>query len=257
MIHDSVIIHSSAKIDCKSISIGEGSVINANCIIEGTNVEIGRHFWMDTNSIIGGGSCHDPMAFLKAGDFFHMGKNSQVNIARGVTIGDEVGLGIQTQVFTHGAYLNELNGFPVGFSQVIIGSRVWMPNAWVNPGITIGDDVVIAAQSLVNKSIPSGCLAAGIPVKIIKENIYPTSLTENEKYLILDHIIGECNQILNTDKITRYDYSIVADTTVFHCDTYSITGTFSKIAGVVRNQLRRHGIRFRYSIKNNEYISWD
>lgn len=37
------------------------------------------------------------------------------------------------------------------------------------PGVTIGDNVVIAANSVVNKNIPSNVIAGGIPCKVIKE----------------------------------------------------------------------------------------
>ena len=39
-------------------------------------------------------------------------------------------------------------------------------------GVTIGDNVVVAAGSIVTKSVPSNCLVAGNPAKIIKQNIY-------------------------------------------------------------------------------------
>ena len=39
----------------------------------------------------------------------------------------------------------------------------------VLPGVTIGDNVIIAANSVVNKDIPSNVIAGGIPCKIIKD----------------------------------------------------------------------------------------
>lgn len=41
-------------------------------------------------------------------------------------------------------------------------------NVIVLPGVTIGDNVVIGAGSVVNKDIPSNVLAAGNPCKVIK-----------------------------------------------------------------------------------------
>lgn len=37
-------------------------------------------------------------------------------------------------------------------------------------GITIGQNSIIGAGSLVNKSIPDNCVAAGVPVKVISNN---------------------------------------------------------------------------------------
>lgn len=39
----------------------------------------------------------------------------------------------------------------------------------VLPGVTIGDNVVIGAVSVVNKEIPSNSVAVGNPCKVIKE----------------------------------------------------------------------------------------
>jgi len=38
-------------------------------------------------------------------------------------------------------------------------------------GVTIGDNSIIAAGSVVTKDVPNNCLVAGNPAKIIKENI--------------------------------------------------------------------------------------
>ena len=53
---------------------------------------------------------------------------------------------------------------------VIIGRNVWVGDkATILPGVKIGDCSIIAANSVVTKDIPSFCVAAGNPAKIIKE----------------------------------------------------------------------------------------
>ena len=50
-----------------------------------------------------------------------------------------------------------------------MGNNVWIGgNVCVLPGVTIGDNVVIGAGSVVTKDIPANCLVAGNPGKIIK-----------------------------------------------------------------------------------------
>ena len=52
---------------------------------------------------------------------------------------------------------------------VSIGSRVWIGGgAIVNPGVSIGDDSVIGAGSVVTKDVPAKVLAAGNPCKVIR-----------------------------------------------------------------------------------------
>ena len=53
--------------------------------IEGHRVEIGREAYFDRGAHIGGGSCFSTKAFLRAGDWLHMGTDSQINTATGVT----------------------------------------------------------------------------------------------------------------------------------------------------------------------------
>jgi acetyltransferase-like isoleucine patch superfamily enzyme len=48
------------------------------------------------------------------------------------------------------------------------------PNVWLGartivlPGVTIGQDSVIGAGSIVNRDVPSGCLAAGAPARVLR-----------------------------------------------------------------------------------------
>ncbi len=52
---------------------------------------------------------------------------------------------------------------------VNIGNNVWIgTGAMVLKGVVIGDNSVIGAMSLVNKSIPADCIAAGNPARVIR-----------------------------------------------------------------------------------------
>ena len=57
------------------------------------------------------------------------------------------------------------NGVPMIGNNVYIG-----PGAKLFGPITIGDNVTIGANAVVNRDIPSNCVVAGVPAKIIKEN---------------------------------------------------------------------------------------
>lgn len=232
-IGEDVIIEPGAIIDVKEGRIGDRSIIRAGARIQTTRVVLGPESYLDCGAWIGGGSCFDDEAFLEAGCWFHMGWNCQVNTAWGVTVGDEVGLGIETKVFTHGAYLPMDYGFPVQWAPVKIGSRVWMPNAWVNPGVTIGDNVVVGARSLVNRDLPAGCFAAGVPVKILEENKYPGQPKEWAPGV-------------------QY-----AGKTIFDIRKRIITGPVSEASEKIKNHLRRNGIRFKYYAKDGVYVPWN
>ena len=55
---------------------------------------------------------------------------------------------------------------------VIIGDNVWIGyRAMILKGVTIGDNSVVAANSVVTKDVPSNSIVAGNPAKIIRTGI--------------------------------------------------------------------------------------
>jgi acetyltransferase-like isoleucine patch superfamily enzyme len=57
-------------------------------------------------------------------------------------------------------------------AHVNIGDHVWIgTNTIILKGVTIGNNSIIAAGSVVNKSIPENCLAGGNPASVIKKGI--------------------------------------------------------------------------------------
>lgn len=247
-IGEGVQIESGAIIKVKEGRIGDRSIIRAGARIEGNRVELGTECYLDYGAWIGGGSCWDSCAYLKVGDWLHMGWNSQVNIARGVDIGDEVGIGVETKIFTHGAYLPADEGFPVQWGPVKIGNRVWLPNAWVNPRVVIGDDVVVSARSLINKNLPAGCFAGGIPAKILGWHS-----KEKPKQIRIGWFDGEF-RTFQPDEIIEVTDS--GNSTYFDIGKRTITGPASAATEMVKDQLRRNGIRFRYYAKDGDYVPW-
>lgn len=58
------------------------------------------------------------------------------------------------------------------------------------PGVKVGDNFVIGVNSLVLKNLPSNCLAAGSPVKIIRQD-YPPKLTDEKRDEIIKRIFND------------------------------------------------------------------
>lgn len=53
---------------------------------------------------------------------------------------------------------------------VTIGDDVWIGgNCTILPGVTIGNNVVVAAGAVVTKNVPDNCVVAGVPARVIKE----------------------------------------------------------------------------------------
>ena len=90
----------------------------------------------------------------------------QVSIGKGTLIGPNVGLfsGNHTTDAEERA-----NGGLIP-KPITIGDRVWLcGNVSVVPGVTIGNDTIIGAGSVVTRDIPSGVIAAGNPCRVLRE----------------------------------------------------------------------------------------
>jgi hypothetical protein len=136
---------------------------------------------------------------------------------------------------------------------------VWIPNATILANI--GDNVVVAAMSLVNKNIPSGCLAGGIPVRIIKENCYPLKEGTNDRLqkIINNFIYDEYLHIIPKDTIDCLDGNrVFINGTLFDFENKRIDGRVTEWTEKFKDYLRRWGVRFRYypDEKLGVYKSW-
>lgn len=253
-------IHPTAKINVKHGFIGDRTIIREHVVIEGYHVEIGAEGFVNRFGSIGGGSSFDLDTKFVVGDFLHMGFFAHLNCARPLVIGHEVAFGPDTKVFTHGAYCSAWEGFPADWGATTIGDNVYIPNAWVNPGVTIGDNVVVATKSLINRDLPSGCFAAGVPAVVKTENYYPVRLSPEDKLVLFERIFDRA-RVLSGDEAQRFDREAddvfrIAGGTVFDVGSRTIDGPATDFSETLRNQLRRNGIRFRYVVKKGEYAPW-
>ena len=84
-----------------------------------------------------------------------------------ISIGDGCRLAPRVHILAHDATAREALGY-TRLAPVHIGCRVFLgADTLVLPGVTIGDDCVIGAGSLVSADIPSGSLAVGRPARVV------------------------------------------------------------------------------------------
>ena len=170
-----------------SIDIGKFVTIGSLSMIDTETIIIGDDSRINENVIVGGIKTSDSM--LKLGKRVIIMEYSFINPTKPIIIGDDSGIGGHCLLFTHGSWLNQLDGFPVTFAPITMGKRVWLPwRVFIMPGVDIGNDVVIGANSLVSKSLPSNVLAAGSPARILVEN-YPKAITEEKREEIFNSIL--------------------------------------------------------------------
>ena len=84
---------------------------------------------------------------------------------KGIIIGDYTLITRECMILAHDASRRLQTTTRIG-SRCFIGVR-----SIILPGVTIGDEVIVGAGSVVTKDIPSHCIIAGNPARIIKENV--------------------------------------------------------------------------------------
>ncbi len=150
-----------------------------------------------------GGFIQGPIAFhygkhTKIGKNFFGNFNLTVQDDAEVTIGDNCNFGPNVTIVTpvHPMLPNERREMLTASEEkkhlcyakpVHIGNDCWFgASVTVCPGVTIGDNCVIGAGSVVTRDIPSNSFAAGVPCKVIREitekdsmNYKPEILSDN------------------------------------------------------------------------------
>ena len=108
----------------------------------------------------------------KIGNDFFSNFNLTILDGGGVEIGDHVFIGPNVGIYTAN-HPTDVRRREMGYEWALpvkIGNKVWIGgDVTILPGVTIGDNTVIAAGSVVTKDIPADVIAAGNPCKVIKE----------------------------------------------------------------------------------------
>lgn len=145
----------------KQITIGKDTFIQAHCIF-GCWEKYGEKTF--TPSITIGDNCN-------IGEYNHLTACNKIKIGNGMLTGRYVYIGDNA----HGSLSWEEAPIPpadrplCSKGEIAIGNNVWIGDkVTILGGVTIGDNVIIGANSVVIHDVPSHCVVAGIPAKVVK-----------------------------------------------------------------------------------------
>jgi maltose O-acetyltransferase len=126
--------------------VGPGALFEPNFRCEfGFNISIGRSFYANFDCVM-----------LDGGE---------------ITIGDHVLLGPRVGIYTSNHAIDPAERVVGGCyaRPVTIGNRVWVGGGvQIMQGVSIGDDSIIGAGSVVTRDVPAGVIAAGVPCKVLR-----------------------------------------------------------------------------------------
>ncbi len=151
------------KINGSLQDVKDGSRLN---LCEQLFGAVGENFWLQ------------PPFYCDYGSNIALGNNVYFNFncvvldVAEVTIGSNVFFGPNVQIYTAGHPLeSSLRNAGHEFGKAItIGDNVWIGGSVIIcPGVTIGNDSVIAAGAVVTKDVSSCVLVGGNPAKVIRE----------------------------------------------------------------------------------------
>lgn len=101
----------------------------------------------------------------------YMNYGSVIECKNRIEIGEHCLIGERVKISDSNNHTINYDGYKKS-GPVIIGNHVWICNdAIILSGVKIGSGSVIAAGAVVTKDVPHNCVVAGVPAKVIKENI--------------------------------------------------------------------------------------
>ncbi|WP_228723065.1 acyltransferase [Limnobaculum xujianqingii] len=151
----------------KKLCVGDNSILRGTQnIFIGYNVNLGNQTWIDA---INSGEIRigNNVSFSQN---VHVASVCKVIIGDGCLIGSDVLITDHDHSFDH----NELSVLPkerplIVKGETILGKNIWLgDNAKILSGVNLGDNVIVAANSVVTKSFPTNTVLAGAPAKIIR-----------------------------------------------------------------------------------------
>lgn len=116
-----------------------------------------------------------PPFYSDFGENIHIGKNVFVNHActfmdrGGITVEDNVLIGPKVNLITTNHPINPSERRATISQPIVIKKGAWIGvGATILPGVTIGENSIVAAGAVVSKDVPDNTIVGGIPAKFIK-----------------------------------------------------------------------------------------
>lgn len=157
--------------DIVAQTIQANAALNAAATID----EIREHLGRITGSSIDKSTVIFVPFYTNFGRHTKIGKNVFINHAcsfldlGGITIEDDVLIGPRVNLVTENHPVNPAQRKSLLLNAILVKRNAWIgAGATILPGVTIGQNAIVAAGAVVNKDVPDNCIVGGIPARLIK-----------------------------------------------------------------------------------------
>lgn len=113
--------------------------------------------------------------YTNFGRFIQIGKRVFINHAcsfldmGGITIEDDVLIGPKVNLITENHPLDPADRKTLLLKPVVVKRNAWIgAAATILPGVTIGENAVVAAGAVVSRDVPANTIVGGVPAKVIR-----------------------------------------------------------------------------------------
>lgn len=113
--------------------------------------------------------------YINYGKNTKIGKNVFINFdcvfldLGGITIDDNVFIAPKVSLLSEGHPLSPKNRHDLVPGSIHLKKNAWIgAGATVLPGVTVGENAVVAAGAIVSKNVPANTVVGGIPAKVLK-----------------------------------------------------------------------------------------
>ncbi|MDO3645111.1 DapH/DapD/GlmU-related protein [Mucilaginibacter sp. L3T2-6] len=114
--------------------------------------------------------------YTNFGRFIRMGKGVFINHAcsfldmGGITLEEDVLIGPKANLITENHPLDPADRRSLICKPILIKRKAWIgAGATILPGVTVGENAVVAAGAVVSKDVPDNTVVGGVPAKVIRQ----------------------------------------------------------------------------------------
>jgi acetyltransferase-like isoleucine patch superfamily enzyme len=173
--HDLILLRSAVRRlywRTLGMSIASGTRLARIRVTWPHRIHIGEDCNLEHDVYLKVSGCYAQAIAIRIGDGCFLGSGCELNALSSIVIGASCLIASGTRFIDHdhGIELGTpMKHQPERSAEILVGSDVWFGvNCTILKGVTIGDGAIIAAGSVVTKSVPPLAIVAGVPARVLR-----------------------------------------------------------------------------------------